>query len=445
MLRKTQSVLSTALLLLLLGSPGFLQGSEHSGPLTVAESSGFTATSRYADVMRFIRTLQARSPLIRVESLCTSPEGRMVPLCVIGNPPPASPRDLTADGRAAVYIQANIHAGEVEGKEASLMLVRDILAANPPPYLDRLVLLVAPIFNADGNEKISPENRRNQEGPEKGVGVRSNGQNLDLNRDSMKLESPELQGLVQRVLLRWDPVLLVDCHTTNGSPHQEPVTYSWPLNPNGSLEIIRYMREKMMPTIKAHLLKAYNTMAVPYGNFMDFRDPEKGWRTFSHQPRFLTNYIGLRNRLAILNENYAYADFKTRVLGCYNFLRSILDYCAENAEDITALVREADLRTVRKAFAEEPGETFAVEFDLRPLKEKIAIQGWEMEVTPRAQGWPRVRATEKKVTYTLPYYSDFTGTRHVSFPFGYLLPHRDKVVLEKLLEHGLLVEQLRES
>lgn len=161
-------------------------------PLTIAESSQFTATSRYADVIEFIRILQPQSSCMRVETLCVSTEGRSVPLLVIGQPVPSSPLSLRHDRRAVVYIQANIHAGEVEGKEASLMLARDILLQDNPPFLDKLVILIAPIFNADGNEKISPTNRRNQQGPEKGVGVRYNGQNLDLNRDGMKQESPEV-------------------------------------------------------------------------------------------------------------------------------------------------------------------------------------------------------------------------------------------------------------
>ena len=195
----------------------------------------------------FIRELQKLSPLVRVETICTSTEGRDVPLLVIGKPLPRDPLALRYDKRAVVYFQANIHAGEVEGKEAALMLVRDILLDPKLPYLDKVVLLVAPIFNADGNDKMDPRNRMGQVGPEKGSGVRHNGQNLDLNRDAMKLESPEMRGLVRNVLRRWDPLLLVDCHTTDGSFHEEPVTYSWPLCPNGDPAVLEYARDKMLP------------------------------------------------------------------------------------------------------------------------------------------------------------------------------------------------------
>ncbi|MDH5198124.1 MAG: M14 family zinc carboxypeptidase, partial [Gemmatimonadota bacterium] len=117
-----------------------LPATAQTGPLTTAERSGFTATSRHADIMAFIGELQRLSPLVRVERMATSPEGRAVPLIVIGNPVPASPAALRNDDRAVVYIQANIHGGEVEGKEAAQMLARDILLGKTPDYLDRLVL-----------------------------------------------------------------------------------------------------------------------------------------------------------------------------------------------------------------------------------------------------------------------------------------------------------------
>ena len=413
-------------------------------PQTVAEESGYKATSTYSEVMSFIKKLQSLSPFLRVESLCTSTEGRDVPLMIVGNPVPASPASLKFDHRAVVYIQANIHAGEVEGKEASLMLARDILSPEKHPFLDNLILLLAPVFNADGNEKISPENRRNQVGPEQGVGVRYNGQNLDLNRDGMKLESPELRGLVKNVLLRWDPVLVVDCHTTNGSYHEEPVTYSWPLNPNGSRPIIAYMRDKMMPAIQKILLEKYQALSIPYGNFVDFNNPEKGWATFGHQARYVTNYIGLRNRLSILNENYAYADYRTRVLGCANFLWAILDYCCTHKEEILTSAKEADLEASTRGQDLSTDASFAVEFNAQPLAQPITVRGWEMEVIPRDGTWPLIKKTDKKRKYSLPYYADIVPQRTIAFPKGYLIHIDDAAVIENLHQHGIAVERLTE-
>ncbi len=415
-------------------------------PLTVAEATQWQATSRYADVMDFIARLQRLSPHIRVETLCTSAEGRAVPLLVIGRPLPALPQALANDSRMVVYIQGNIHAGEVEGKEAALMLARDILFDEKSPYLDKLILLIAPIFNADGNERISPENRRQQPGPEQGVGIRYNGQNLDLNRDAMKLESPEVAGLVENVLNRWDPLLIVDCHTTDGAYHQEVVTYSWALNPNGNSGLIAYQRDKMMPDIEALLEKKYGTLSVGYGGFRDFKSPEKGWESMEHEPRYITNYVGLRNRLSILDENYVHADFRTRVMGNAAFLRAILDYCETNAGEMSRLVAEADSRTVARGLNPGDKDVFFTEYELLPLENPVTVHAYETEVIPQGEGRrPLVRPTDKIKVLTIPYYANWQGKNGVRIPFAYIIDVPDRRVVDVLLRHGIVVERLTET
>jgi murein tripeptide amidase MpaA len=223
-------------------------------PLTVAESSDFRSTSNYNDVMTFIESLKKTSQFIRTETIATSVEGKEIPLLIIGNPLPQSPQSLKNDNRIVIYIQANIHAGEVEGKEASLMFARDLLVNPDKELLRNLIFLICPNFNPDGNEKISPLNRTYQNGPVNGVGVRYNGQFLDLNRDGMKAESPEVRGVISSVFNKWDPSVFMDCHTTNGSYHVEPVTFTWMVNPNGDTSLIRFMREKMIPSMSGTLL-----------------------------------------------------------------------------------------------------------------------------------------------------------------------------------------------
>ncbi len=413
--------------------------------LTVAEATDYKQTSLYADVMSFLRELQKTSPLIRVETLCRSTEGRDVPLVIVGNPLPVSPLDPRNARKIVIYIQANIHAGEVEGKEASLMLLRDILIQVQPPTLDKIVLLVAPIFNADGNEKIDPKSRPQQPGPEKGVGSRYNGQALDLNRDAIKAESPEVEGLLRNILVRWDPVLLVDCHTTDGAWHEQTVTYAWPVNPNGDNALIEYQRSKMLPAIEKIMKDKYATLGLGYGGFVDSRDPSKGWSTLDPQPRYITNYIGIRNRMGILDENYVHADFKTRVAGNYAFLRAILDYASTHADEMLKETAAADARTTARGLAPTDKDQFGVEFDVKALPNPITILGYEMEsVQPEGAARPILRRTDKKKASTVPYFADFFPKRSVPLPAGYLLPLPSAEVVAKLLLHGLLVERLTE-
>ncbi|MBN1938352.1 MAG: hypothetical protein JW843_02115, partial [Candidatus Aminicenantes bacterium] len=315
-----------------------------------------------------------------------------------------------------------------------------------PPYLDKFVLVIVPNLNADGNEKIDPRNRSYQPGPAEGVGIRTNDWNLDLNRDGMKMESPEITAVVTNILNRWEPILFVDCHTTDGSYHQETVTYSWNVNPNGDPAVLAFMRDVMMPAVDKIAEEKYRTLTCGYGGFMDMKEPAKGWASLDPQPRFIVNSVGLRNRFAILIENYVYADFKTRVAGNYHFLKSILDFSSDQFGEMKKLAAEADERTVRRGQNPGPGDVFGLTFDVLPIKEPLTVHAIETE-TIRVEGQPRPmrRPTGKVNVLTVPYYSDFIIKTSVPFPAGYLVPVTEPAVLDLLLRHGLKVERLKEK
>ena len=410
--------------------------------LTVAERSGFTSTANYEDVMTFTGHLKELSPLIRVENIAESVEGRDVPLLIIGNPLPGSPEELKNDSRIVIYVQANIHAGEVEGKEAVLMFARDLLSGKHPELLNNIVFLLCPNFNPDGNEPISPLNRTYQNGPVNGVGVRYNGQMLDLNRDAMKAESPEVRGVIANVFNRWDPLVFMDCHTTNGSYHVEPVTFTWMVNPNGDKTLIKYMRDQMAPAISKKLSNEFGVENCFYGEFYDMVNPEKGWYYEAAEPRYMSDYYGLRNRLGILNENYVYADYESRVRGCYWLIRSVADYASANKNKIRDLIRETDARTVSRGLNPAVTDSFAIEYDVRPAPEKVTILTYEAKLVGEIDGWKRYEKTDVQKTVTVPYYVDYFGTRHVKFPFAYLIKTSDPYVLDLLAVHGIGMEVL---
>ncbi|MFN8240131.1 MAG: M14 family metallopeptidase [Bacteroidales bacterium] len=410
--------------------------------LTVAEKSEFKSTSAYADVTSFISGLLKMSPYVRVESIGTSTEGRDIPLLVLADPMVKSPSALLNDKRMVVYIQANIHAGEVEGKEASLMLARDILADKKPALLKDLVILICPNFNPDGNEQISPKNRTHQVGPENGVGVRHNGQMLDLNRDGMKAESPEVRGLLANVFNKWDPYIFVDCHTTNGSYHVEPVTFTWMVSPNGDRSLVNYMSDKMMPEVNRTLLTKYNVENCFYGEFANMMDPGRGWFFDASEPRYIVNYFGLRNRLGILNENYVYADFKSRVWGCYYLLKSIAEYAVINRETIKSIISEADKKTISRGESPTVNDSIPYEYKVRPLPGLVTIKTYVAEQYTDPNGRRGFRKTDRRQDVTIPYFIDYYGTRKVRMPFAYVLTNNDPAVLNLLKLHGIKLEKL---
>lgn len=410
-------------------------------PMSVAEKSDFTSTSTYADVMKFITELQIDNPnYLRIETLTISTEGYEIPLMILANPLPKGPDDI--DDRIVVYIQANIHAGEVEGKEATQMLTRDLLKNPDSDILKNAVILITPILNIDGNEKISTDNRRNQVGPVNGVGVRYNGQNLDLNRDAMKLETPEIKAVVNSILNVWDPAISVDCHTTNGSFHEEPVTFTWMQNPNGDRSLINYMRDMMMPTVHNTLLNSYNVENIFYGVFVDRMDYQKGWVSYASEPRYLVNYIGLRNRLAILNENYAYADYKSRVLGCYHFLQTVLEYAVENKNEIIDMLHMADEKAVGN---KSENDSFAIDYTVKPTPDLITIKAFETDTIPGVVGYWRYKKSDRQVNVTVPYLADYFATKNVRIPNSYLITLSDPQIIGLLKNHGISVTELADS
>lgn len=409
---------------------------------TVAESSDFRSTSNYSDVMKFIGQLQKSSKLIRVESIATSSEGRDVPLLIIGKPLPKNPEQLIDDKHIVVYIQANIHAGEVEGKEASLMFARDILSEKDPDLLKHAVLLICPNFNPDGNEQIDPANRTNQNGPVNGVGLRHNGQLLDLNRDAMKAESPEVRGVISNVFNKWDPAVFMDCHTTNGSYHVEPVTFTWMVNPNGDNSLIKYMSSKMVPQMSSILLNKYKVENCYYGEFNNMMKPEEGWFYDACDPRYMTNYYGLRNRLSILNENYVHADYRSRVMGCYYLIKSLADYVSANSSEIKKMLEEIDNKTVSRGLNPAVTDSFAIEFGVRPLPEKVTIRTYEVEPANEPGIYPPFRKTDRQTDVKVPYYIDFYPKKSVKFPFAYLVKRDDRAVTDLLKLQGIKIEKL---
>jgi hypothetical protein len=440
---------------------------------TRAEASDYTETSSYDEVVRVVGALAASSPLARHETFGTTEEGRALPLLVMSDPPVATPAAAAKLARPIVFIQANIHGGEVEGKEASLILARRLLSEDLRPMLRRLVVLVAPIYNADGNEKTSVTNRTSQNGPAGGVGTRENAKGLDLNRDYMKLESSEARALVGLVS-RWDPHVAIDLHTTNGSYHGYHLTYAPTLNPNADPRLIALARERLLPAVRQAVQKKHGFRTYYYGNFasesgggresarVDPASPgDTVWRTFDHRPRFGNNYVGLRNRVAILSEAYSYLGFRDRVRVTEAFVAESLAAIAAEAARIRTLTAALDRET--KAYATPPPpavaraprpgrDMFGVAFRVAALPEPVDILVGDVgrEPNPRS-GRDMLVMSPQATPVRMKDYGIFEATRSVAMPRGWLIPRphvdsgRYAAAIDRLRWHGLRIERVIED
>jgi hypothetical protein len=402
---------------------------------TTAERTEYRATSSYNDVVAFLDSLERRTSDIRRWSLGRSPEGREIPLLLVSRPLVDGPAAAYRSGKPVIYLQANIHAGEVEGKEAVLALVRDLTTGQLRPLLDSLILLVVPIYNADGNERLKPgeQNRPGQNGPAM-VGVRANGQGLDLNRDYVKLEAPETRGALA-LLNQWDPDLFIDLHTTNGSYHGYLLTFSPGLNPNSPASN-DYVRDRFLPTVRQRMRQRHRQETFWYGNFRN-QTPDsltQGWETYDPRPRFGTNLVGMRARLSILSEAYSNAPFRDRVLVTYNFVREVLALAAEQREQIRAL------NAAGERFAPD---SVVVRSVLAPPTEQDVIAELTEPAGDGAGPFASRRRTGVFRTIRMPVYDRFAAAKKEARPAGYLIPATHAHVIEALARQGVLLLRLR--
>jgi hypothetical protein len=400
-------------------------------PLTRAEASNYEATSRHRDVIRFVAALGDRDdPRLSVVSFGTSPEGRDLPLLVLSARGVATPQQARTVGGPVVLILGGIHAGEVEGKEASLMLARDLLSGPMGGLLEHMTLLVVPLFNPDGNDRIDPANRRldlekleGQLGPFTGVGTRGNAAGINLNRDYMRQEAVEMRLLQANVWLPWQPHLTVDCHATNGSVHRFALTYDVPHTiHSGRVEPIQFMREQLLPLVTRQLRERTGLETFYYGNFVaDEAGKGDGWITYTHHPRFGSNYRGLTNRLDLLLETYSYLSFAERVETTYEFLVEVLAFVAARGRDIMQAVESH----------QRPPDRVAVRYRLEAFDEPVEILTRE----PRTlDGQP--------TSVTVPHFAKFVGSQVVDRPWAYAVP---EPVARHLRQHGLAVRQLEKE
>jgi hypothetical protein len=422
-------------------------------PRTRAERTDYKETSHYSDVVAFLDSLQALGAPFWRGSIGKSSEGRELPLVVLSNPKVSSPEEAKALGRPIVYVQGNIHAGEVEGKEALLMLIRDLSFAHGPGILDSVVLLAQPIYNADGNERFAPQekNRRSQNGPEL-VGTRANAQGFDLNRDYIKAEAPETRASLA-AFDRWQPDVFVDLHTTDGSYHGYALTYSPSLNPAAFFGGV-YARDSLLPVLRKRMRARHGFEIFDYGNFQDefgrgdLTDTVKaGWYTYEPYPRYGTNYFGLRGRVSILSEAFSHDPFERRVKSSYAFVREILSLAAERSSEIRALERRADSSIV--AWAKDPRNARPIPLRSRmtthPLEEVVVYEdlvrtGDSSRTQP---GVPLgIRRTGHYRSAEMKVYDRFEPTLERRPPAAYVLRAGDSVAVRLLEEHGVRVERL---
>jgi hypothetical protein len=412
------------------------------------EKSNYEKTSTHADVMNFISAIKGKSSSIQVTSIGKSTGGKDIPLVILSKNGISTPEQAKASGKFVIYIQANIHGGEVEGKEAIMMMMRDILLGKKNNLLDNQVILIVPIYNTDGNDKMAKGLRPSQENSPLETGERENGQGLDLNRDGIKMETPETQAMIQNIVTAWDPQMSVDLHTTNGTWHAYSLTWSPSYQYAGEPSTYNYTNGVMLPSITKTVKDKYGMFFGPYGDYNTREGwPLKNFYTYNHHPRYIVNQFGLRNRMAILSEAFSHERFYQRIYSTYAFVFEILDYCNKHGKEITKINHDAELAVIRNVVDNAGKIKKGVRFKMVPTAKKLnGFRTYDYTSFTKPDGTKTLLKKGNIVTYdSVTYYGEFKDTVQSTVPRGYIIPASMSLIAEHLKRQGAKVVQLEKD
>src|SRR5688572_3474886 len=399
--------------------------------ITPAEVNDFVRTPSYVATMAWFNKLCTASDVLEMVTVGQSANGRKIEMVIASQDKTFDKVELRSSTKPLLLIQAGIHAGEIDGKDAGMMLLRDIAFGKKMDLLKNVNLLFIPILSVDGHERVSPYNRPNQRGPEN-MGWRTNARNLNLNRDYTKLDSEEISAVVQ-VMNDYNPSFYVDLHVTDGADYQYDITYG---NVDYSPAIAQWLKQTFRPAIDKGLT-AYGHIPGPLIFATNDRDFTQGRTDFPYMPRFSTNYGDLRRIPSILVENHSLKPFKQRVLGTYVFLESLLQIAGNESVSLKrAIQSDASLRS----------DDVAITWKSPEKKDTVTFLGVEstLEKSTVTSG-DYVRWTGKPITQKISLTRVNQPDVTVKRPKAYWVPATYPNVIERLVMHGIKMEKITES
>lgn len=410
---------------------------------TRAEQTDYRETARYAGTIAYAQLLAAASPLIRFETFGKSGEGRDLPVLIAAEGETFTTEAAHRAGKAVVLIQACIHAGEPDGKDAGFALLRDIaITKTEPDLLKNVVVLFIPIYNADGHERSSPLNRINQNGPAE-MGWRTTTSYQNLNRDYMKADTPETRAWLG-LWNRWHPDLFIDCHVTDGADYRYNITYQFEHHDGIAPSVLAWEREVMDGKVFPATEAAGNVVSW-YLEFADNRDFSKGIRDFNGSPRFSTGYVPLRNRPAVLIETHMIKDYRSRVIGTYDLLRFTLAEVNRDPQKLLDAVRVADADVIARGRKFDPEQSYPIDFELtdKPVPYDLKALSSRTEMS-EVSGETRVVFGSEPLNITVPMYNTFRVKTAIVPPLAYIVPPQWHEAIEVIKGHGLHWERTSE-
>lgn len=413
--------------------------SQETDWLTFYEKSGFIETPRYAETMAYCDRLAAASDWVTVKYFGKSAQGRSLPLVIIDKQGFSAPEQIRSSGKIILLIQACIHPGECEGKDAMLMLIRDMVINKKfPGLLDHGSIIFIPVFNVDGHERFGPFNRINQNGP-KEMGWRSNANNLNLNRDYLKADTPEMQAWL-KMFNEWMPDFFIDTHSTDGADYQYVLTYLIEIYGNMDQKLTNWSKELFIPRMEKDM-SGKNLLICPYVTFRNWTEIQSGLIIRPGPPMLSQAYTAFRNRPGLLIETHMLKPYKQRVNATYECIVSSLAILSSESENLKKIISDADQFSSSSSFR---SMDFPVQFrTLENDSTMIPFLGMEYEtVKSEVTGDSYNKYLQKPVTINLPCFANSQPSITVKLPEAYIIPAEWESVIQRLSLQGIRMIKL---
>lgn len=409
--------------------------------LTKFESSGFVSTADYSETMDYFQNLADNSEYAELFNFGVSPQGRELKCIVVSKDKVFNPKEIKRLNKPIVLIINGIHAGEIEGKDASKILLREILITKEKEYLiDNAVLMIVPIFSVDGHERKSKFNRINQDGPEE-MGWRATAQGYNLNREWMKADAPEMQYML-KLISEWDPDFIIDNHTTNGADYQYIVTYQVERFANMYPKTAEWLKSKFVPYLIKNV-EEQGYLIFPYVGLRNWREGlDSGINDWASGPRLSTGYFALQNRPSLLVETHMIKAYKERVYSTLAVLETTIDFVNKNAEEILNINKEADEKTIKQFHIDR--EFLPLSFDRSDKFEEVKFKGIEyLYKDSEISGSKKIVYTGKLNDMIVKFYNDVYVQDSVKTAKGYFIPAEWKSLVERVQLHGVMIDEIK--
>ena len=409
--------------------------------LTHFEKSNKLESPDYENTLRYFQKFADKTPFVKIKPIGTTPQGREIKVIIVSKDKAFTPEQAKKTGKAIILIQNGIHPGEVEGKDACMLLLREILITKEKKsLLDNTILLIIPVLNIDGHERISPFNRPNQNGPKK-MGWRTNALNLNLNRDYFKADTPEIKSFL-KLFNEWLPDFMIDNHTTNGADYQYHVTYGIETHQNIDRDLVNWIDKKYLP----YLTNKVEDDGFIVGPYMEFKSGtiESGILDLPAPPRLSHGYCATQNRVCLLVETHSLKPFANRVFSTKSMMEHTLSFLNDNHEEIILLNRQADKNTLKNYLVHK--KKFPLVLAGNGKFDKFMFKGFEWyDEYSEITGSTVRKYTSNPMEIEIPIFNKANSLKKIFVPEAYLIPKQFADVIDVIKAHQIKFNYVRES